>query len=360
MPSFSPKTALLYGLMLTCWSPVPLNAAPKIPANLTIAEQGFFASGGSVTPPLPGDYDPRQNWLDPTRAGNTAHIDHASVFYQVPSQPTGAPVVFLHGYGQSRLCWMATPDGRPGWAQIFLKAGHPIYLVNQPRRGHAGATTQANLRRAVDECKPGDQAWYTHFRIGRVPPERYSESQFPEGPGALNQFLRQATPNTGPYDENLFGETLAAVLSDVRTRTGRKSVYITHSQGSRIGWNTPVGDIAAIIAIEPGGTPPIGGKHFRKLLQAKIPILLLFGDYIDNGPADIASTAFWRNIRNTARTFAKAYRAAGGKAECMDLPAMGIKGNSHFLFQERNNDTIARLALEWLAKPETTRKERNP
>ena len=31
------------------------------------------------------------------------------------------------------------------------------------------------------EYMPGDQAWYTHFRIGRVAPERYEGSQFPEG-----------------------------------------------------------------------------------------------------------------------------------------------------------------------------------
>ncbi len=43
----------------------------------------------------------------------------------------------------------------------------------------------------------GDQAWYTHFRIGRTSPERYEGSQFPEGEEAQNQFFRQMTPNTG-------------------------------------------------------------------------------------------------------------------------------------------------------------------
>lgn len=46
------------------------------------------------------------------------------------------------------------------------------------------------------EYKPGDQAWYTHFRIGRVAPERYEGSQFPEGDEAQDQFFRQMTPNT--------------------------------------------------------------------------------------------------------------------------------------------------------------------
>ncbi|MCG5030683.1 hypothetical protein MAF45_04390 [Mesosutterella sp. OilRF-GAM-744-9] len=102
-------------------------------APLAIAEQGVFSSGGTVAGPLPGAYDTKRNWLDFTRAGNTAHVDHASVFYQIPARAGRAPVVFLHGYGQSRIGWMTTPDGRPGFAQLFLEMGHPVFLVDQPR-----------------------------------------------------------------------------------------------------------------------------------------------------------------------------------------------------------------------------------
>ena len=52
---------------------------------LLIAEQGFFASGGTVTEPVPGTYDPATNWLDAERPGNTAHVDHANTFYQIPA-----------------------------------------------------------------------------------------------------------------------------------------------------------------------------------------------------------------------------------------------------------------------------------
>lgn len=41
-------------------------------------------------------------------------------------------MVFLHGYGQSRMSWMTTPDGREGWATSFLRKGHSIFLVDQP------------------------------------------------------------------------------------------------------------------------------------------------------------------------------------------------------------------------------------
>lgn len=49
---------------------------------LTIAKQGMFSSGGTVTAPVAGTYDATTNWLDTTRAGNTAHVDHANVLYE--------------------------------------------------------------------------------------------------------------------------------------------------------------------------------------------------------------------------------------------------------------------------------------
>ena len=80
--------------------------------TLRIAKQGMFSAGGTVTDPVPGEYDETKNWQDPTRAGNTMHVDHANVFYQIPENDNGNPIVFLHGAGQSRMGWMTTPDGR--------------------------------------------------------------------------------------------------------------------------------------------------------------------------------------------------------------------------------------------------------
>ena len=69
-----------------------------------------------MTEAVQGEFDETTNWLDNTRKGNTAHIDHANVLYQIPENETGLPMVFLHGYGQSRMGWMTTPVGRRGEA----------------------------------------------------------------------------------------------------------------------------------------------------------------------------------------------------------------------------------------------------
>lgn len=324
---------------------------------LVIVKQGMFSSGGTVTDPVDGEYDPTQNWLDATRAGNTAHIDHANVFYQIPENDNGNPIVYLHGYGQSRMGWMTTPDGREGWSDIFLKNGHAAFLADQPRRSEAGGTSSMTHDGFLDawvedskDYKAGDQAWYTHFRIGRVAPERYEGSQFPEGDEAQDQFFRQMTPNTGDFDQSIAAAALGEVMSDVHEMTGNKSIFITHSQGGAVGWDVPAENISAIVAIEPGGTPEIGSEQYNKLLEAKIPIVIYFGDYIDNGPEDIISTGFWGMVRDGAIAFAEQYNANGGDATVVELPKIGITGNSHFMFQEMNNKEIADHIEAWLGE----------
>ena len=97
-----------------------------------------------------------------------------------------------------------------------------------------------------------------------------------------------------------------------------------------------------------GGAPQVGSEQYKKLLDAKIPIIMYFGDYIDNGPSDIMSTGFWKMIRDGAVAFAEQYNADGGDATVIDLPQIGLYGNSHFMFQELNNKEIADHIQGWL------------
>ena len=122
------------------------------------------------------------------------------------------------------------------------------------------------------------------------------------------------TPNTGSYDEAVAAAALGAVMEDVYEMTGNKAIYVTHSQGGGVGWATPMDYVAAIVAIEPGGTPEIGSENYQKLLEAKIPIVIYFGDYISNGPEDIMSSAFWKSVEDSAFAFAESYNADGETA----------------------------------------------
>ena len=77
---------------------------------------------------------------------------------------------------------------------------------------------------------------------------------------------------------------------------------------------------------------------------------IYFGDYIDNGPEDLMSTGFWTGVRDGAEAFAEAYNADGGDCTVVNLPDEGITGNSHFMFQEMNNDVIAQHIENWLGE----------
>ena len=88
---------------------------------LIIAQQGMFSAGGAVIT-SDGTFDVSNYYM--SREGSTAHVDHANVLYQIPAEESSLPMVFLHGYGQSRMGWMTTPDGREGWSDMFLRMGH--------------------------------------------------------------------------------------------------------------------------------------------------------------------------------------------------------------------------------------------
>ena len=51
-----------------------------------------------------------------------------------------------------------------------------------------------------------------------------------------------------------------------------------------------------------------------------------------------------------ARKFVEAVNRHGGNATLVELPKIGIYGNTHFLMQDLNNDKLAELLDEWLIK----------
>ena len=327
---------------------------PENADMLVLAEQGMFSAGGD-TIISEGTFDPENHWEE-TGAGQTAHVDHANVFYQIPESETGLPMVFLHGYGQSRMGWMTTPDGREGWSDLFLKKGHSVFLIDEPRRGEAGATSVSG----DISTKTLDQRWYTQFRIGRWENGESvanEGSQFPNDVESVDQFFRQMTPDTGmrsdmgaDFDGEMVAEAVAAAIDKVYEKTGKDSVLVTHSQGGRAGWLVPkyTDHVAAIAAIEPGGAPMVDSEEYGVMLEKEIPVTMYFGDYIDNGDPAIQATAAWQGMRQTCYDFTEGYNAAGGNSTVVDLPVEGITGNDHFIFQDLNNDVVADHLEGWI------------
>lgn len=88
---------------------------------LVIAEQGHFFSGV------------RRH----SGAFGTA-VSGMHVEYQIPAhQRHPYPLVMVHGGGGQGLDYLAAPDGRPGWATLFLAAGHAVYVADRPGMGRS-------------------------------------------------------------------------------------------------------------------------------------------------------------------------------------------------------------------------------
>ena len=128
----------------------------------------------------------------------------------------------------------------------------------------------------------------------------------------------------------------------------KTTVLISHSQSGIFPFQTASLDtagIAAIIAVEPGACPAADGdlKPYTGM-----PIMVLFGDYID------LSTR-WAPRLKACTEFVEKTNKAGGRAELLLLPAIGIKGNSHMLMQDANSIQIADILASWIEQRTATK-----
>ena len=208
-------------------------------APMVIQEQGSFAVGGTVIT-NPGTFDP----VKMTPEGQTFHGDHAYVFYQIPVNARKLPLVLWHGYGQFSKTWETTPDGREGYQNIFLRRGFGVYVIDQPRRGNAGRSTQPSTLTPVAD----EQKWFNIFRVG-IWPDFFPGVQFSRDPEALNQYFRQMTPDTGPIDIDVTSDAVAALFNKIGP-----GILVTHSHSGGMGWRTAIKsrNVRAIVAYEPG------------------------------------------------------------------------------------------------------------
>ncbi len=316
---------------------------------LMIKEQGNFSVGGTVVT-SEGEFDPMKPWYV-QQGGQSRHGDHADVFYQVPVNENEYPMVFLHGYGQTRRSWQMTADGREGFSDIFLKEGYSTYLIDQPGRGEAGQVTGAGEISAL----PDDQTWFTQFRIGLWP--EYNEGvQFPTDEESLDQFFRMMVPDTGTTADS---RATVIAMTELFEKIG-PSIFFTHSASGFTGWQTAIAsdNVAAIVSFEPGGFAfPIdlnseqqfGGVTMDEFMEfTEMPIIIYYGDYIPNEATDVPSQEFWRQSLESARAWAELVNSYGGDVTVVHLPEVGIEGNTHFIMSDLNNKEVAEHLSNWL------------
>ncbi len=204
--------------------------------------------------------------------------------------------------------------GRSGWSSTFK--GDPIELpFGDPwerfRIGPIGSWSD-------------DAAKRTTFPGAQFPTDSYA------------QFMKQGVPRWVTTDAEIVQAYIALVDKIC------PCVVLVHSQSGTFGYQVLEArpdKIKALVAVE----PTLAGDKNKIASVKGTPILTIIGDNAKDHPR-------WKNIRQNSVSYAEAFKAAGGDFTFVDLPDVGIKGNSHLMMMDKNSDQIAGIIQKWLVE----------
>jgi hypothetical protein len=199
--------------------------------------------------------------------------------------------------------------------------------------------TCAPARHRPRSCRPSSphQVAWTVFRFGPKFGEAFADEQFPIA--AMDELYKQMIPD--------LNSTLSQASNPTWTQMAalgvklRGAVLVGHSESGFFPEQAALIDAKGIKGI------------VSIALLAKIPTLVMFGDHLGDVTGGPVS---WAQSFETCKTFVDQLKKAGGDAEMMHLPAMGIKGNSHMLMQDKNSDQLADLVIAWIDRHVETKK----
>ena len=333
------------GVAVVCGFTAALQAQ-RSNGPLTIASQGsFFVGGEKKQLPQPPAGTPGAAF-----GGGEIMVHQMYVQYQIP--PRGnrhAPVVMVHGCCLSSKTWETTPDGRMGWNEYFLRRDRSVYLADQVSRGRSGfdSTVIGAVKRGEqppsalpDVLAASHQVAWTVFRFGPRFGEAFPDEQFPIE--AVDELYKQMIPDLNALlpTPNPTWTNMAALAKQLGG-----AVLMGHSESGFFPEQAALLDASGIrgmISIEQP-CAELNEAQIAKL--APIPTLMVFGDHLDGVPGSFVN---WQTSADSCQAFVDKVNAAGGDATMMQLPKLGIRGNSHMLMQDKNSDEIADLVIEWI------------
>lgn len=249
------------------------------------------------------------------------------------------PVLMWHGGGLTGVTYETTPDGREGWDTLFLRHGYNVYVSDAVERGRSGWAKFPEINPTPPIFHTYEARWL-NLKMGETYPIPYEGNRFPTD--CYDQLMMQSVPRWLSSDD----WALAAYGKYIeRMRQKAEGVILlAHSQGGpyaqQIARENP-DFVKALICVEPAGFPDTQGDLSA---FAAIPQLYVFGDFMDR---EVVHT--WvSSVRDLSPAWRQALDQIGADYTWMSLPDMGIKGNSHMLMMDNNNDEIAALICDWI------------
>jgi pimeloyl-ACP methyl ester carboxylesterase len=317
---------------------------------LVLKAQGSFFVGGDKI-------DQTQGELGDLGPGGHITINQMYVRYMVPQGGDGnPPVVMVHGATLTGKSWETTPDGRMGWDEYFVRRGHPVYVPDQVGRGRsgfnqavfnnvrAGSVPAASLPRWL---RFSDEGVWPNFRFGLKPNQPYPDTQFPVT--AVDELSKQGVPDVSFGGIPTPNPTFKA-LSDLAAQLNG-AVLMGHSQSGSFPLAAALLNPTAmkgLVLVEPG-TCPANYTAEQIATLAKVPVLVVFGDYRDT-PTGLPALPSWQARFEACQAMIGRIKEAGGQAQMLSPAEIGARGNSHMIMQDKNNLQVADLILKWIGE----------
>lgn len=275
---------------------------------------------------------------------SSRYIESALVETVTPPQKTQAlPIIMIPGLNLASSIYMTTPDGRKGWATLFAAAGHQVHVINDPRfdfSRRSDAPKAGQPPQDPNATRPWGQDIWPRWGFGTQRGEPYADARFPT---AAFQTFEAAYPWVSSSRSD-FQASVIALMEQVGP-----AILVAHSAGGPTAVSAAMARpdlVAAIVLVEPTGPPT--AANFPTL--AGKSMLGVYGDYIDSRRQGSRKTA--------TIAAAELFTQNGGHGQILDLVEdHQIRGNSHLMMQDNNNDFIATKILEWLkvhANPKPT------
>ena len=158
--------------------------------------------------------------------------------------------------------------------------------------------------------------------------------QFPTE--AYEQFMKQGVPRWTTTDDQI----VAAYIELVDKVC--PCVVLVHSQAGNFGFRVAEArpdKVKALVSVEPS----VPGTRDKVANLKDIPIVVIYGDNAKDHPR-------WGKIRQNVHDYLGLIRQAGGKVDTIDLPDIGIKGNTHMMMMDKNSDQVAEVIQKWLVE----------
>jgi pimeloyl-ACP methyl ester carboxylesterase len=380
--------ATLIGIRLGARADSPKNSAAMPPASIStfptdnLAREGFLYVGGQYVGP-PGK-----------------ETMHGAMYVEVwvPKQIRHRyPIVFFHGNGQTGTIWRQTPDGRPGWAYYLVNQGYVVYMADYPARGRSAYVPGVDGALGIRTALELEQIWTAPAASGGDFPRKNLYTQWPSDDPKKGQMGDPVFDNFVKGQVQFVpGQAELAVPAGVALldKIGSPVILITHSQGGGIGFNVAdqrPGLVAGMVAIEPGG-PQIGSVDVAKVTYTRrnpdswgLTNMPMHYDPPVNAPSDLKVYLEEKSERpdevpcylqqepvhklvnlehiqvlsiSAEGTYHRVFDAcipkwlnqAGVKDDFVRLEDVGIHGNMHEMFLDKNSDEIIKFIDDWIRR----------